>query len=165
MQQAKTLGFAEGHIDLFLKRRVVNPACIIEQREPLDGDSAIAKITSETGERTSLCLITDSYAGESCYQEYDEEQLCKRAAVSGQIISLPSATYPSEIELLVALCKKLHLTIFEIKPWVFSRYAGRYPLRINGKAVQIQIKKAVGTKLTCSDVYSDKEKIGEIYFS
>ena len=50
------------------------------------------------------------------------------------------------------------------KKWVFSRYDGQFPIPEMDK-VELRITKQVGTRLTCSDVLVNGEKIADMYFS
>ncbi len=59
----------------------------------------------------------------------------------------------------------MHQTcIDDKKKWVFSRYDGQFPIPSPEK-VELRIAKQVGTRLTCSDVIVNGQKIGDMYFS
>ena len=87
------------------------------------------------------------------------------ALVDGNSITLVNPKHKDLIELVVSLCKKLHLEVVaDSKKWVFSRYLGQFPIP-EAKKVEIRIVKQVGVKLTKSDVLVNDEKIADLFFS
>lgn len=162
---AKDAGYTQGNIDVIFKKMVSNPGCFIQMRASLPEDSSVAVVTGADNSKTTFCLVPADCIGPITKVGYDEEAVCAGAVIEGSSISVKNATHDDEIELLVALCKKLHQTYFDIdKRWLFSRYKGRFPLELSGE-VALSIAKNVGTKLTCSDVVSGGVKVGEIFFS
>lgn len=162
---AKDAGHPQGNIDVAFKKIVSNPDCSIQLRTSLPEDSSVAVVTGSNQSRITFCLVPADFMGPITRVEYDEDAVCIGAVIEGSSISVMSATHCDEIELLVALCKKLHQTYFDVdKKWLFSRYKGRFPLELSGE-VTLSIVKNVGTKLTCSDVISGGKKVGEIFFS
>lgn len=163
---AKDAGYTQGNIDIVFKKIVSNPDCLIQIRASLPDDSSVAVVSGAVdNSQITLCLVPADHMGPVIRVEYDEEAVCAGAVIEGSRISSQSATHDDEIELLIALCKKLHQSYFNAdKKWLFSRYKGRFPLELSGE-VSLSITKNVGTKLTCSDVVSGGRKVGEIFFS
>lgn len=158
-------GFLGGDVDLTFRHMMLTPDCILEVRSARADDSVVAKVSLHEGGGFTLCLNPDNSGSEVERIEYDENEICKGAVINGAaIVSLLSEGY-SDVEVMVALCKKLHQEYFDTeKKWVFSRFKGRVPLAF-GREVELRIVKCVGTKLTCSEVFSSGQKVGEIYFS
>lgn len=162
---AKSAGQARGRIDISFKKIVSNPDCVMEVREVRPEDFSVAHVTGLDGSRTTFCITPEESMGEVVRVEYDEDRVCAGSVIDGCSISVKNPAHEDEIELLVALCKKLHQAYFDTdKKWLFSRYVGRYPLELSSE-VKLSIVRNVGTKLTCSDVLSEGEKVGEIFFS
>lgn len=162
---AKSVGQVQGSIDITFKKIVSNPACIIQLRASRPEDSSVALITGLDDSKTTFCLVPAEAMGQVARVQYDEGAVCTGSVIDGCSISVKKPVHKDEIELLVALCKKLHQAYFDTdKKWLFSRYRGRFPLDLSSE-VKLSIVKNIGTKLTCSDVFSEGEKVGEIFFS
>jgi hypothetical protein len=162
---ARSAGLGRGRIDVTFRKVVSNPDCVILARASQPSDSAVAVVTGVDGDATTFCLEPAEATGQVVRVEYDEEQVCRGAVIDGGSISVRESAHPDEIELLVALCKRLHQSYFEgEKKWLFSRYHGRYPLALGGD-IKLTITKNIGTKLTCSEVFSAGDKVGDIFFS
>lgn len=162
---ATSVGHAQGNIDVTFKKMVSNPDCLIQERASQSEDSSVALVTGLDGSKTTFCLVPAEAKGQISRVGYDEDAVCAGAIIDGCSIAVQSPTHKDEVELLVALCKKLHHVYFETdKKWLFSRYKGRFPLELAGD-VKLSIAKNIGIKLTCSDVFSEGAKVGEIFFS
>jgi hypothetical protein len=165
VRAAKTMGHAQGSIDISFKKIVSNPDCLIQARVSQPEDACVALVVGLDGSKTTFCLVSAGLQGQVSRVEYDERAVCSGASIDGCSISVRNAAHQDQIELLIALCKKLHQAYFPIdKKWLFSRYKGRFPLELSGD-VKIAIAKNIGSKLTCSDVFSSGTKVGEIFFS
>lgn len=158
-------GFGGADIDLAFRHMMLMPDCVMEVRPARADDSVVAKVSLHDGGGLTLCLNSDASGSEVERVSYDENEICKDVVINGStIVSLSSVGY-SDVEMMVALCKRLHQEYFDTeKRWVFSRFKGRVPLAF-GREVELRIVKCVGTKLTCSEVFSSGQKVGEIYFS
>ena len=162
---AKEEGCAEGTLNISFKRMVHNPLCVIEKREPGAEDAVVAKISCEGGSPFILTVNEATETAEADRQEFDEPEVCRGAVTGEKRITQEQPHYEDLIELLVSLCKKMHQEcVGSSKKWVFSRYDGQFPIP-DPKKVELVITKQVGTRLTCSDVLINDEKIGNIYFS
>lgn len=162
---ASNSGFQSGNLSMSLKRMLVGTCCFVEQRAGESDDAVIAKFTDDNGTVWPL-VISDSSAEEAPVREpFDEETACKGSRVHGESIVLEHPKHDDLIELVVSLCKKVHIeTVSSTKKWIFSRYDGKAPLA-RPKIIEIQIRKKVGTKLTCSDVIFDGVKVADLFFS
>jgi len=158
-------GFRSGTLSMSLKRMLVGTCCFVEHRVGEADDAVIAKFTDDGGTVLSL-VISDSRPEEAPAREpFDEELACKGSRVRGESIVLEHPKHDDLIELAVSLCKKLHMeTVSSTKKWIFSRYDGKAPLA-RPESIEIQIRKKVGTKLTCSDVIFDGVKVADLFFS
>lgn len=158
-------GAYEGEIDVSFKKMVHNPICLLEQREPTPDDAVIAKICTSDGKQITLVLNAASEIENADRQEFDEYKVCHGAVVGNKRIIQAQPYHLDLIELLVSLCKKMHIECVDAsKKWVFSRYVGQIPIPDPAK-VELNITKQVGTRLTCSNVVINDKKIGNIYFS
>lgn len=162
---AQEMGHAQGSIDITFKKMVSNPDCLIQVRASHSEDSSVALVVGADGSKATLCLVSAAAQGQVNRVEYDEDVVCAGARIDGCSVTVRRAVHPDDIELLIALCKKLHQAYFATdKKWLFSRYKGRFPLELSDD-VKISIVKNIGVKLTCSDVFSAGTKVGEIFFS
>lgn len=162
---AKEEGCVEGTLNITFKRMIYNPLCVIEKRVPSAEDAVIAKISCE-GRSSFVVTVNEAVKfAEADRQEFDEPEVCRGSVTGYKRITQAQPHHDDGIELLVALCKKMHQEcVSSSKKWVFSRYDGQFPIP-EQKKVELVITKQVGTRLTCSDVLINDEKIGNIYFS
>lgn len=162
---ANQRGLAEGSINVSFKHMIHNPVCVLEERSSTVADAVIAKISGVDGKTFSLCINEASETEEAVRQEFDESEACRGSIVGNRSILQDHPHHTDKIELLVSLCKKMHQECVDsTKKWVFSRYEGRFPIPAMQK-VELRITKEIGTRLTCSDILINDEKIGNIYFS
>jgi hypothetical protein len=158
-------GLTEGRINVSFKHVINNPLCVLEQRSPTSEDSVAARISGKNGDSVALCINEALETEIADRQEFDEPEVCRGAVLGEKSIVQENPYHQDRIELLVSLCKKMHLEcIDDSKKWVFSRYDGRFPIPALNK-VELRITKQVGTRLTCSEVLVNGEKIGDMYFS
>lgn len=161
-----SLGLEESQVDLAFHRMIYDSICRVEIRDAIPGDSVVAKFTTIQGDQVVVCLNGAESDNVAERVPYDEETLARQASIqNGSICSAVVDGY-SDVEHMVALCKRLHLEHYqgEAKRWVFSRYRGIIPLHLDGD-VRITIVKSIGARLTCSEVFTAGRKLGEIYFS
>lgn len=158
-------GLPEGNIDVSFKHLIHNPICVLDERSPTTEDAVVARITGKNGKSFTLCINESSEIEKTDQQELDEEEACRGAVVGEKSIMQHSPHHQDRIELLVSLCKKMHQEcVDDSKKWIFSRYDGQFPIPTLRK-VELRITKQVGTRLTCSDVVVNDQKIGNMYFS
>lgn len=165
VQAAGRRDLGEGKISLSFKHMIYNPACILEERSPAANDSVVAKITGNHAEHFVLCINESSKIKEAERQKFDEQEACRGSVVSDKIIVQHRPHHQDRIELVVSLCKKMHLECVDAKKkWMFSQYCGVFPIPEPEK-VEIRITKQIGSRMTCSDVLVNDQKIADIYFS
>ncbi|WP_029653219.1 hypothetical protein [Marinobacter daepoensis] len=165
IEVAGRIGLSKGKINVSFKHMIHNPVCILEQRAPTAADAVVAKIVRTDGESYSLCINAAAETEEAVRQEFDEPEAFRGAIVGDRSIAQDNPHHTDKIELLVSLCKKMHQECVDsAKKWVFSRYDGQFPIPHMEK-VELRITKQVGTRLTCSDVLVNGEKIADMYFS
>lgn len=165
IEAAGQRGLAEGRINVSFKRMTHNPVCTLEERAPTAADAVVAKIAGSDGKSYSLCINAATETEEAVRQEFDEPEACRGSIVGDKSIVQEKPHHPDRIELLVSLCKKMHQNCVDsTKKWVFSRYDGRFPVPAMEK-VEIRITRQVGTRLTCSVVLVNGEKVADMYFS
>jgi|GEM_PF-2394257 len=159
-------GLAEGKINVSFKHMTHNPVCILDERAPTAADAVVAKIAGPDGESYSMCInAAAEIEEEAVRQDFDESEACRGSILGDKAIVQNHPHHVDRIELLVSLCKKMHLECLDgSKKWVFSRYDGRFPIPAMEK-VELRITKQVGKRLTCSDVLINGEKIADMYFS
>lgn len=158
-------GLSEGKINVSFKHMIHNPVCILEERAPTAADSVVAKIVGSQGGSHSLCINAATETEEAVRQDFDEPEACRGSIIGDKSIVQNDPHHTDRIELLVSLCKKMHLECIDsTKKWVFSRYDGQFPIPAMNK-VELRITKQVGSRLTSSDVLINGEKIADMYFS
>jgi hypothetical protein len=160
-------GIEKGSLDVSFRKMVHSPVCVIENRGFQSEDAVTAHVSkAEDDKAFSLVLYeTDSVVEDPVRVEFDEESVCQGALVDGNSITLVNPKHKDLIELVVSLCKKLHLEVVaDSKKWVFSRYLGQFPIP-EAKKIEIKIVKQVGVKLTKSNVLINDEKIADLFFS
>lgn len=161
----KSQGCIGAKIDIAFRKMIPNPNCTLEIRPAQADDSVVASISRPAGDDLVICLNPTAEMAEPARIEYAEDRIWESARIDGPRITSARPSGYSDVEIMVALCKKLHQTHFDAgKRWVFSRFKGRIPLDLE-EDVELRIVRTVGTRLTCSEVYTAGSKVGEIYFS
>ncbi|MCB5161519.1 hypothetical protein [Marinomonas algarum] len=165
VQAAVDKGLSSGEVNVSFKSMIHNPECVLEWRKPTPQDAVVAKFTSPYSEDAVICINEAKITGVAKRQDFDELEVCRGAVLGDMTITQEEPHHEDRIELLVSLCKKMHLECIDnSKKWVFSRYNGQFPIPKLEK-VELRITKQVGTRLTCSDVIVNGCKIGDMYFS
>lgn len=165
VETAKKHGFTDGKISVSFKHMIHNPLCALDVREPIASDSAVAYVSSHSGEKISFCINESKETEIAERQPFNEHEVCAGAIVSQNSIFQEKPCHKDRIELLVSLCKKMHQECIDSsKKWVFSRYDGEFPIP-KPESVELKITKQVGKNLTRSDVLVNGQKIGDMYFS
>ena len=108
--------------------------------------------------KETASAVTDSYP-------YPEDEIISGSKIAdNEILFFDNQSY-SDIEIIVALTKKLHTHYFDTKDkWLFARGVLNIAQKNKG-AKRIKIIKNIGSKLTQSSVYVNDDEIGHIYFS
>ena len=163
---ARGQGVAKGTIDIAFKHMITTPRCLVALGKPGPQDAVAARILDDAGRSLELCINpAHGDAGEAQRVAYDEAAICRDSEISGTSITLVSSSHDDAIEVLVALCKKMHqASIDGSKKWVFSRYRGTVPLPTLAD-IEILTTKRVGVRLTCNAVYVGEHKSGDMFFS
>ena len=164
---ARGQGVAAGTIDLAFKHMITTPRCLVALGKPGPQDAVAARILDDAGNSLELGInpAHGDAAGEVQRMAYDEAAICRDSEISSTSITLASSSHDDAIEVLVALCKKMHqASIDGTKKWVFSRYRGTVPLPTL-ENIEIVTTKRVGVRLTCNAVYVGEHKIGDMFFS
>lgn len=162
---ARDEGFSSGRANISFKHMLENTLCTVEHRKPTASDAVAAELQADDGSRLHLCINPAERKGAVQREEYDEAAICRGSALGERSIALDGATHDDAIEIVVSLCKKMHLDLVDdSRKWVFSRYLGAFPLPPI-KHLEIIISKQVGTHLTCNEVRVAGKKIGEVFFS
>lgn len=159
-------GIEKGSLDVSFRKMVHSPVCVIENRGFQSEDAVTAHVSNGEDDKAFSLVLYEADSVEAPVRvEFDEEAVCQGALVDGNSITLADPKHKDLIELVVSLCKKLHLEVVaDSKKWVFSRYLGQFPIP-EAKKVEIRIVKQVGVKLTKSDVLVNDEKIADLFFS
>lgn len=165
IQTAEDIGLTTGTVSLSFKDMIHSPECILEQRAPTADDAVVAKISVSDSDDITLCINSAQTLTDARRDTFDEAEACRGAEVGDMSIKQINPHHQDRIELLVSLCKMMHLECIDnSKKWVFSRYNGLFPIPCP-QEVELRITKQVGTRLTCSDVIVNGCKIGDMYFS
>jgi len=131
-------------------------------------DFTVIKLgSSDNSYSSTFCLNPEAAPsnGQGDRAPYDEENIVSDFTIKNKKIYATKNEAFTDSENIVAMCKKLHLAkLSQEKKWIFSRFVGRVPLNL-GRSLELEVVKNIGIKLTCSELYSDGEKVGEIYFS
>lgn len=154
-------------IDFLFKKKILVSCCRVELREPEASDHVVIRVLPNAKSSTPpvfICINPESGCLQSRRIPYDEDHISTVAVVSGCGIRSAVVDGFSDSEIAVALCKRLHLEVVNAnRKWVFSRYTGRFPLRLEGE-IELVIAKRLGERMTCTDLYSSGELVGQIYF-
>jgi len=99
---------------------------------------------------------------------YSENNIARGSRITARSIIATSSAYDhSAIEVLVALTKHLHITLWgEESRWAFTKLELERPLNEADKqGLQVKLEHTLGSKLTKSRIYSSTTPLGCIYFS
>jgi hypothetical protein len=99
---------------------------------------------------------------------YPEEDIVKKTSIDGKRITIEGEVQFTPIEILVAMTKQLHKTLYPIKAgrWIFTRIELNRLLTISDAAkFKVEIEKNLNNRLTKGSIHSGEEMLGHIYFS
>jgi hypothetical protein len=100
--------------------------------------------------------------------EYPESEIIEKCFVNGKTVKIDSETPYSAIEVLVAINKHLHLSIFPdaAGKWFFTRLElDRLLQGQDASGFELELVKNMHNRLTKSEILSDGQRIGHIFFS
>lgn len=159
-------GMSTDTVKLTFKKMLNNGAIIIEERDFLDSDSAVCTVIDHAGRSRYFAIRENDNFQYLEKEKDDEEKIISGYELKGRKISLSgSDKSASQIEMAIALCKKIHKHNFdENKKWIFCEYNGVFPLPSEGDIVVETVQK-IGTRLTKSLLNINGQSIGSIYFT
>ena len=98
---------------------------------------------------------------------YEEDEAVATSRIEGNTIQSGPTEGFSAIEVLVALTKRLHMTLRPRQSrWAFTRLELLRPLEVTDAGrLRVQLVDALGDRLTKSVITSSNAAIGHIYFS
>ena len=99
---------------------------------------------------------------------YHEEDIVKKTSIDGKLITIEGEVQFTPIEILVAMTKHLHVSLYPIKTgrWFFTRLDLNRLLTISDASkLKVEIEKNLNNRLTKGSIHSGEEMIGYIYFS
>jgi hypothetical protein len=98
---------------------------------------------------------------------YSEDEAVATSRIEGNTIRSGPTEGFSAIEVLVAVTKRLHMTLRPYQPrWAFARLELSRPLElIDAGRLKVELVDALGDRLTKSLIVSSNAALGHIYFS
>lgn len=99
---------------------------------------------------------------------YPEEDIVKQTSIEGNIITIEGEVQFTPIEILVAMTKHLHVSLYPIKAgrWIITRLELNRLLTIfDAPKFKVEIEKNLNNRLTKGSIHSGEEMLGYIYFS
>ena len=166
-------GEATGQVSnlVFVMNRLTgrNLDLVIDEEAPLDR-VPVARLSFEAHgvpRRGSLLERADRPAGRRPYDEHELRTGC-RMDLPARAVMLQRASPLTPIETLVAMTKALHLALYPASSgqWLFARLeAPTWPLGEPGSGLQIELRQALGTRLTKSAARLCGNTLAWIYFS
>jgi len=99
---------------------------------------------------------------------YPEDGIVKKTSIEGKIITIGGEIPFTPIEILVAMTKQLHMTLYPVKTgrWIFTRLELNRLLTISDASkFKVEIEKNLNNRLTKGSIHSGEEMLGYIYFS
>jgi hypothetical protein len=98
---------------------------------------------------------------------YEEDEAVATSRIEGNTIQSGPTEGFSAIEVLVALTKRLHMTLRPRQSrWAFTRLELLRPLEVTDAGrLRVELVDALGDRLTKSVITSSNAAIGHIYFS
>ncbi len=180
-----SLGFVDGrrHLrgaDLLTALHTVWPemqAIDIRFHHPIEGDVELVNANDYAGD--SPCTIIVRLNGENVKfklralprQNFealtlDEAAIIARASHSENALTIEPADNDNFYDLVVTLQKALVNAAFPAVDgkWMLTRYVAEYP-HPTDQPVTVSLHRNLGTRLVCSNVSTDEQAIGQIFFS
>jgi hypothetical protein len=143
------------------------PAAQVPQLDAQD----VAELKFTVSGQSWVARLTDTANQPASRRPYDETMVvekCEIDEVERRIVFRRGETPYSMMETLVSMNKALHLKVFPDArgSWVFCQWnSPHWPLDESLNGVCIQLKQALGTRLTRAEVSLDDRVIGQMYFS
>lgn len=132
-----------------------------------DGFTARFSINSSRGKISGF--LTETNKEVSCRCAYNEDNIYKQCIVDNHHVNFNGETVYSTIEVVVAMTKYLHMQIFKDEckgKWIFSKLeVNRLFNETDKENLSIELIKNIGYKLTKSQIISNDQVLGYIYFS
>ena len=144
---------------------------LVQGKQPLvDDQMPVATLSFEARDLYWQATLIEEPGEPPCRFPYDEDSiiaLCSTNHIE-RSIRLESAPAFTPIEVIVAMTKALHQTLYPDAPgkWVFCRWESQcWPITSTLNGLTIILSKTLGSRLTKSAVVSNGERIGWVYFS
>lgn len=165
-QVMKDVDFAVHRMTDSSLQLVLHPAAEV----PALAEHDVAGLKFVVAERSWEARLVEKQERPDSRNPYDEESISRNCHIdqTARRITLHEQTSHTAIEIIVAMTKALHLTLFPEAEgsWVFCRWTGRqWPCAENLSGVSVNLIQALGTRLTRSEVRLADEILGNIYFS
>ena len=140
-------------------------------KQPMvDDKMPVATLSFEANDLHWQGILVEEPGEPNCRYPYDEESIIKLCCTNQieRSIHLESAPAFTPIEVIVAMTKALHQTLYPDTPgqWVFCRWESEcWPITSLLNGLSIVLSKTLGSRLTKSAVVSNGNRIGWVYFS
>jgi hypothetical protein len=138
---------------------------------PVTEMDAVAELKFSAAGQSWIAHLIETERKPDCRKSYDENVIRESCSVdeSERQISLAHRhTQHTDIEIMVAMTKILHLKLFPqvTGSWVFCRWtSARWPIGRDLEGLSIKLIHALGTRLTRSEVKLKNDTVGYMYFS
>ncbi len=131
-------------------------------------ENFVAEFSFTTDTSLTIGWITETMIPIVERVPYPEEQIFEKCVIDGDKITIDSNTPFSEIEVLVAMTKRLHMIRYpsENAKWIFTRLdLDRVLEPGDASFMHVELIRNLNNRLTKSDIVSNGKLIGQIYFS
>jgi hypothetical protein len=127
-----------------------------------------AEFSGQTPDGIKRAYLVESGGPVTKRYSYDEERIENLCVLSEQTITIAGDSGYAPIEVVVAMNKRLHNSLFPLtsERWMFTRFETNRPLQPDdAQRFRVSFLQKLGTKLSRSAILVAEQPIGHVYFS
>lgn len=149
-------------------KKIINHQCNIVWGKPEGQSSGFFELKSQQSESIKTGWLVETGDAAVKRYDYDEDKLVSDSEIndSEQSIHISEQRSASTIEVIVALTKKLHNTLYPLSDgkWLVGQLEFLGPLPISYKSVGIKVNRVIKGKFAVSSITIDGDDVGSIRF-
>ncbi|QZN91579.1 hypothetical protein [Idiomarina abyssalis] len=149
-------------------KKIINHQCEIVWEKTEDQSSGFFELWNRQADSIKRGWLVETREAAVKRYDYDEDSLVSVAEIDeeGQSIHMNRQCSASTIEVIVALTKKLHNTLFPLSSgkWLVGQLEFLGPLPISYKTVGVNVDRIIKGKFSVCSITIDGDTVGSIRF-
>ena len=149
-------------------KKIISHQCEIVWEKPEDQSSGFFELWNRQADSIERGWLVETSEAAVKRYDYDEDSLVSVAEIDdeGQSIHMNRQCSASTIEVIVALTKRLHNTLFPLSngKWLVGQLEFLGPLPISYKTVGVNVDRIIKGKFSVCSITIDGDTVGSIRF-